>query len=202
MVIYYQLPELNDSVPLTMEIRDASGNLVRSFSSKKDSTYKKWDGGPPADPVLPKSKRLNRFVWNMRYPTIVGIPDIYMEGSFEGHKAIPGTYTVTLKMGDQKLSTDAEILANPLYPTDADTYKEYDKIMSSMENELSTMHKMVNTLYGKREQLESLLASLTDQKYAALKTEAMSLVKKMKAWDDDMIQRKTKVYDDIENFPA
>ncbi len=24
----------------------------------------------------------------------------------------------------------------------------------------------------------------------------------MKAWDDDMIQRKTKVYDDADNFPA
>ena len=24
----------------------------------------------------------------------------------------------------------------------------------------------------------------------------------MKAWDEDMIQRKTKVYDDADNFPA
>src|SRR5439155_556065 len=67
VVIYYQLPELKDSVLLTLEIRDASGNLVHSYSSKKDSTYKKYDGGPPAEPVLSQTKGLNRFVWNMRY---------------------------------------------------------------------------------------------------------------------------------------
>jgi len=43
---------------------------------------------------------------------------------------------------------------------------------------------------------------LTDEKYVALKTEGASLVKKMKSWDEDMIQRKTKVYDDADNFPA
>jgi len=131
-----------------------------------------------------------------------GVPDAYIESSYRGHKAIPGKYTVTLKMGQQKFTTDAEILVNPLYPTDAAAYTEYNSIMSRMENELTTMHKMVNNMNAKREQLESLLASLTDEKYVALKTEGASLVKKMKSWDEDMIQRKTKVYDDADNFPA
>ena len=201
VVIYYNLPDEKDSIGLTMEIRDAAGNLVHSFSSKKDSTYKKWDGGPPAEPVLSTTKGLNRFVWNMRYTTMKGVPDVYMEGSFLGHKAIPGKYVITLKTGDQKVSSEAEILANPLYPIDITEYKEYDKLMTNMENEFTTMHKMINTLNEKREQLGSLLASLTGEKFVALKTEGAALAKKMKAWDEDMIQRKTKVYDDIENFP-
>jgi photosystem II stability/assembly factor-like uncharacterized protein len=202
-VIYYQLPEIKDSVEVIMEIKDAAGNLVRKYSSKKDSTYKKYDGGPPAEPVLAKVKGLNRFVWDMRYATMPGVPDAYIESSYRGHKAIPGKYNVTLKAKEQKMSADAEILANPLYPTDAAAYKEYNNIMSSMENELTAMHKMVNTMNAKREQLESLLASLpAGEKYAVLKTEASALVKTMKAWDEDMIQRKTKVYDDADNFPA
>jgi ElaB/YqjD/DUF883 family membrane-anchored ribosome-binding protein len=131
-----------------------------------------------------------------------GVPDAYIESSYRGHKAVPGKYTVILKTGKQKVTTDAEILANPLYPTGATTYKEYNTVMSNMENELSTMHKMINSLNAKREQLVSLLASLSDTKYTALKAEGDSLVKKMKAWDEDMIQRKTKVYDDADNFPA
>jgi len=169
VVMYYQLPQLNDSVQLTMEIRDAAGNLVNTYSSKKDSTYKKYDGGPPAEPTLSRSKGLNRFVWNMRYSTMPGVPDAYIESSYRGHKAIPGKYTVTIKAGEKKVSTDAEILANPSYPTDAAAYKEYNSIMSGMENELTTMHKMVNNMNAKREQLESLLASLTDEKYAVLR---------------------------------
>ncbi len=125
-----------------------------------------------------------------------------LKAGYRGHKAVPGKYTVTLKVGQQKVTTEAEILANPLYQTDAAAYKEYNTIMSNMENELTTMHKMVNSLNAKREQLVSLLASLSDAKYTALKIEGDSLVKKMKAWDEDMIQRKTKVYDDADNFPA
>ena len=105
-------------------------------------------------------------------------------------------------MGDQKVSTDAEILVNPLYPTDAATYKEYNSIMTGMEKELTTMHKMINSMNEKRLQLESLLTTLTDEKYKTLRTEGEALAKKMKAWDEDMIQRKTKVYDDADNFPA
>ena len=110
VVIYYQLPALKETDELIMEIKDAAGNMVHTFSSKKDSTYKKYDGGPPAEPVLPKTKGLNRFVWNMRYSTMPGVPDAYIESSYRGHKAIPGKYTVTLKMGEQKVTTDAEIL--------------------------------------------------------------------------------------------
>ena len=202
IVIYYQLTDPKDSITLAMEIKDAAGNIVNTFSSKKDSTYKKYDGGPPAEPVLSKSKGLNRFVWNMRYTTMAGVPDVYIESSYRGHKAIPANYTVTLKMGEQKISTDAAILANPLYPTEAPAYKEYDVIMNGMEKELTSMHKMVNSMNEKRIQLESLLATLTDDKFATLKAEGLVMAKKMKAWDEDMIQRKTKVYDDADNFPA
>jgi hypothetical protein len=71
-----------------------------------------------------------------------------------------------------------------------------------MEIELTAMHNMINTIYAKRLQLESLLEELHDVKLTALKTEAAALAMKMKSWDNDMVQRKTKVYDDAENFPA
>jgi photosystem II stability/assembly factor-like uncharacterized protein len=202
VVIYYQVPALKDSAILTLEIKDAAGNIVNTFSSKKDSTYKKYDGGPPAEPLLSNKKGLNRFVWNMRHSTMPGVPEVYIESSYRGHKAIPGKYSITLKMGDKKVVTDAEILANPTYPTTAALYSEYNSMMSTMEKELTTMHKMINNINEKRVQLESLLATMHDNKYTALKTEALAIEKKMKAWDEDMIQRKTKVYDDADNFPA
>ena len=149
-----------------------------------------------------KEKGLNRFVWDMRYSTMPGVPDAYIESSYRGHKAVPGKYSITIKLNDKKVSAEAEILANPLYPTDAAGYKEYNTIMSNMENELTTMHKMVNTMNAKREQLESMVGILHDEKFAALRTEITALTKKMKAWDEDMIQRKTRVYDDADNFPA
>jgi len=202
VVIYYQLPELKKGDEISLEIKDAAGNIVRTFSSKADDKFVRSENGPRPEPLLSKNKGLNRFVWDMRYQTMPGIPGVRIEGGFAGHKAAPGRYGYTLKMGSQTVSAEAEIMANPLYTTDAATYTEYNKTMLSMETELIAMHKMVNSLYEKQKQLESLLPSLpAEEKFAAIKKDGEALLKKMKSWDEDMVQRKSKAYDDVENFP-
>lgn len=202
VVIHYQLPELKANEHLTLQVKDAGGRLIRSFSSKPDSLYRYWDGAPPADPVLGKQKGINRFVWDMRYPTVPGIPNTYIESSYAGHKVIPGTYTLVLKAGDKEVSTTAVIVQNPLYNVDAATYAEYDRIMLAMETEAAKMHNRVNSLYGKRLQLEGILRYMpAEAKFDAVRKEATALAEQMKAWDEDMIQRKSKAYDDVENFP-
>ena len=202
VVLYYQLPELAKTDEINIEIKDSAGNLVRSFSSKTDEKFVKYDGGPRAEPALPKAKGLNRFVWDTRYSTMIGVPNVRIEGGWAGHKAPPGKYVITLKTPSQTLTTEAEILANPLYPTTPAIYAEYHQTMLGMETELTTMHRMVNSLYDKQRQLDSLLSSLpANEKYTALKKDGDALLKKMKAWDEDMVQRKSKAYDDVENFP-
>ena len=202
IVVYYQLPELQKTDDITLEVSDAEGHVIRTFSSKAVPDQKKWDGGPKPDPLLPKAKGLNRFVWDMRYPTMTGVPDVYFEAGYAGHKAMPGKYRFTLKSGDRTLTSEAEILANPLYSTDAAGYQAYHALMSRMEASLSAMHHRVNELHDKQTQLEALLAKLPgDGKSNALKAAGEALQAKLKAWDEDMVQRRSKAYDDVENFP-
>jgi photosystem II stability/assembly factor-like uncharacterized protein len=202
LVMYYQLPKVKTGEILTLTIADANGHVVRKYSSKADSTYKRYEGAPPADPVLPVSKGVNRFVWNLRHATMPGVPNVYVESSYRGHKVIPGTYTLKLTYGDSTVSTQIDVLANPLYKVDATTYNEYTKLMRSMENEVTSMHQLVNKLFTKREQLEALLKELPHtEANKSLRTQADSLVARMKTWDEEMVQRKSKAYDDVENFP-
>jgi photosystem II stability/assembly factor-like uncharacterized protein len=201
VVLYYQLPELLKTDDITLEIADASGRIIRTLSSKKDTSFKRWDGGPPVPSTLPKSKGLNRFVWDMRHNTMPGVQGVYIEASYRGHKASPGKYRVTLKQGDKASTTEATILANPLYATDAATYAEYDTFMSEMERELSRMHQTVNTLTDVQNQLKAVAAALpNDEKHASAKRDADSLMARLKAWDTDMVSRRSRAYDDVENF--
>jgi len=201
-VLYYHLPELKPTDHITLEIKDEDGNILRTFSSVKDSVFVSYDGGPSGEPVLTKNKGLNRFVWNLRHATLPGVQGVYIESSYRGHKASPGKYAVTLKSGDQSVNKRLEILPNPLYPTDARTYEEYHNLMKEMEDAVTKMHTMVNVLYAKRQQLEQLLGTLgNDQKFVQIKKDGLSLVQNMKIWDEDMVQRKSKAYDDVENFP-
>ena len=201
-VMYYRLPELKKDEHISIIIKDASGNVVRQFSSMADSLFVGYAGGPSPEPVLSKGKGLNRFVWNLRYPTMPGAAGVYIEASFDGHKAAPGNYSVVLKHGDQELNTQFEILPNPLYELDAKAYADYHSVMHKMETELTEMHRLVNSLHDKQLQLGQLLSNLpADEKYKAIKTNGQALLKQMKQWDEDMVQRKSKAYDDVENFP-
>jgi photosystem II stability/assembly factor-like uncharacterized protein len=202
IVFYYNLPEIKTGQALTLTIKDAAGRVIRTYSSVKDSTLSEWEGGPGLSPVLSVNKGLNRLVWDMRYPILPGVPETYFENSFDGHKAIPGKYTATLQYGTEQNQVEAEILANPLYNISTAAYAEYDRTMSDMEGKVRDMHLMINALHKKSERLEGALADLPqEEKYAPARKAIETLAAKIKAWDEDMVQRKSKAYDDVENFP-
>ena len=202
IVIYYQLPKLEKNQDITLEIKDTQGNLIRSFSSKKDSTFKSYAGGPPSEPTLSKKKGLNRIVWDMRYESMPGIPNVYIEANYRGHKAIPGEYSLTLKSGSEEKSTTFKILPNPLYDIQTKDYQEYHSFMSTMEKNLTEMHEMTNKLNDTYYKIKNITNNLPQEsKYESLKKEGAALMKQLKAWDEEMVQRKSKAYDDVENFP-
>jgi photosystem II stability/assembly factor-like uncharacterized protein len=203
MVIYYHLPEtFADSTELTLEILDAKGNPVRKLSSKKDPDFKSYDGGPSPEPTISTRKGVNRFVWNLRYPTVPGIPTAYIESSYSGHKAIPGTYTLRLSGGGFSAEAKGEIKDIPGYNLTPADYLAYHEWMSKLESEVTTMHTLVNTAKTYQDQLKDLVSRLADKtEYKDLKTAAEKLIKEIQAWDEDMVQRKSTAYDDVENFP-
>ncbi|MCR9289799.1 MAG: glycosyl hydrolase [Bacteroidetes bacterium] len=201
LVIYYQLPRSILKEEIIIEIKDSDGNLVRKFSSKKASDFKSYAGGPPTEPTLSSQNDLNRFVWDMRHATMPGIPTAYIEGSYRGHKVSPGLYTISLSQGSTTKTSEVEIKQNPLYPTDEATYSEYHQFMSSMEIALTEMHEMVNKMYDLRQKLEKVLENVSEKKNAKkLELDGKALIQKMKSWDEEMVQRKSQAYDDVENF--
>ncbi|MEM7560013.1 MAG: hypothetical protein AAF394_12915 [Planctomycetota bacterium] len=64
------------------------------------------------------------------------------------------------------------------------------------------MHEMTNRLHRAQIQIASLLKTIPDnESLAKLKESGKKLSDDLKAWDEDMVQRKSKAYDDVENFP-
>jgi hypothetical protein len=199
MVLYYELPKLKDSMVIAMDILDAAGKIVRSFSSEKDKNYKAHNGGGPSPaPVLPKKEGLNRFVWDMETAILPGIDGTYVESRFSGHIVPPGSYTIRLKVEDKIVTNEGSIVAIPTYATTPEQYAEYHTFMSDMEARLTTMHNTVNDLHKVQQQLKAVLNEVKD---ASVKEEGEKLLNQLDAWDKDMIQRKSKAYDDVENFP-
>lgn len=202
VVFYYFLPEEEKETDLTLLIKDKDGNLVRSITSKVDPEYLRYPGGPSPEPLLSKKKGLNRFVWDIRHTSLPGIPTAYIEGSFKGHKAIPDSYTAILQLGDQTSEVAFKILPNPLYEITAKEYQEVHAFQSKTAASLTDMHNRVNQLKKIQNQISQVLKDLSSKpSYDKVSSEGRKIVEKLKKWDEEMVQRKSKSYDDVENFP-
>ena len=60
---------------------------------------------------------------------------------------------------------------------------------------------MINDVMKIKNKLSGIISAMDKEENGVLKKEAKEMVEKMKAWDEDMVQRKSKAYDDVENFP-
>ena len=200
--LYYYLPTIPDGSELTMSVKDASGKIINTYSSEKDKNYVPHNGGsaPPA-PVLPYKEGLNRFVWNMQYPIVPGVPDVYIEAGFRGHKVSPGSYSITFNYNGQLLSKQAIIQPNPNYNLSPAEYAEFDAFMTEVETKVTEMHTKVNALKKAEVAISKMIPKLKEKpSLLPLVTEGEALIKEIMAWDEQMVQRRSQAYDDVENF--
>ncbi len=102
--------------PVTLDVRDAHGALVRHFSSA--------DPLPSLDPAklayapewvrmpahLATAPGMHRFVWNLRYPAQGGEPG---RPAGDGVWAVPGRYTVVLNVDGRSLRQPLTVRPDP-----------------------------------------------------------------------------------------
>jgi len=202
VVFYYNLPKTTDKTTVALTVKNDKGEIVNSFTSVKDTLFQKYEGGPPPAPTLSKNEGLNRFVWNMRHQIMPGVTDAYLEANYRGHVASPGTYTIELKVGNEIITNQSVIVKNMLHKTTESEFVAYDAIMTSMEQSLTEMHQVVNRLKNVQDQISKAILSLRKMngKKELIKS-GNDLLKELTVWDEAMIQRKSKAYDDVENFP-
>jgi photosystem II stability/assembly factor-like uncharacterized protein len=202
VVLFYQLPERRDStLKLTLEILDENGKTVRQYSTKEDSSFVHFPGGPSADPVLPDNRGLNRFVWNMRYPTLPGVPNVFIEGDYDGRKAAPGNYTARLKYDTMERRVSFKILPDPRINATAAEYAEQQQWMGKTEEGIREIHESVLRIRKIRKQLNEvvdLLGSKPEMKEVV--DSGRKIAGKLLKWEEELVQNKAQSNDDIINF--
>ena len=200
MVIYYELPKLSKSSEITLSITDAAGALVNTFSTKVDSTFNSYEGGPSKPKVLDKKEGLNRFVWNLRHEDLPGIPKVYIEGSYKGYKAIPGDYTISISFDDTILKTIGTVVSHVMSELKTDDYTKYQNFMTKAEVNYKLMTQKTNALNKQLDKIERLMPVLKEKELELLLDQAKKISHELKAWDSKMTQRLSKAYDDVENY--
>jgi photosystem II stability/assembly factor-like uncharacterized protein len=210
VVIQYYLKAKPEG-DIRLEILDAKGDTIKTFSSKES---KKEDGGSAGDDEffggsrsgdkLSKEAGMNRFIWDMRYPDAARTPGAVMwGGSLRGPAAVPGNYQARLIVGNQTLTEPFEIKPDPrLNLPLADYQKQFDFLIKARDK-VSAAHEAVNFIRDVRKQVEDLSKRVseagTDSK--AVTAAAKELNDKMKAIEEEIIQVKAKSSQDPLNYP-
>jgi photosystem II stability/assembly factor-like uncharacterized protein len=202
IVFYYQLPTKKDSITqLMLEILDSKGQLVRKYSHKLENRFLVYPGGPSLDPTLNARNGLNRFVWDMRYPTLPGVDKVFIEGSYEGRKAAPGSYQARLTYNGQAKTVAFKILPDPrIFALESD-YTEQQKTLGMVEDGVKDIHNSVNKMRKVRKQISDLIEILSDKPDTKdIITNGKEVVEKINNWEAELVQTKAESNDDIINF--
>lgn len=200
-VFYYYLPKGQDSAKISLSLYNEKGELVRRYIDSADPKFVGFPGGPSPDPVLTKKAGLNRIVWDLRYPTLPGVPTVFIEGSYEGHKVPPGKYTATLQVGSEKQITTLTVLPDPRIKANPADYAEQHEYLTKIEAGVRDIHESVLKMRVAKEQIALLMKVIgKDARYADARKQAESLQTRINSWEDALVQNKAQSNDDIINF--
>ncbi len=158
-VITYYLPEA-PAETITLRIDDGAGNEVKTFKSLHADDEEKAAGTrtdeTPKELRIPSRAGWNRFVWDLRYPDAqkVAPHDDNQQGYVQGPHAVPGSYRVTLRAGDEALSQDFDIIKEAgVEASQADLQAQFDLLLR-IRDKVTATHKRVNQMRDVRAQLK------------------------------------------------
>ncbi|NIP57361.1 MAG: glycosyl hydrolase, partial [Gemmatimonadetes bacterium] len=200
-LIHYDLPEGLDG-PVTLEILDGSGAVVRTFSSQEEAS---GDADDSEDERLPAEPGLNRFVWDLEYPSPELTADelVYL-GYSGGPLAVPGEYRVRLAAAGQSREQPLRVLPDPRYPdvSRADLQAQFD-LMVEIRDAMSRTHALIMTARDVREQVRGAAsrAGRGGRDASALEALADSIATELTAVEEELIQVKAESHQDPINFP-
>jgi photosystem II stability/assembly factor-like uncharacterized protein len=191
-----------DSV-LTLEILNMAGKVLRKYSSQKDENFKPFPGGPPAPRQLPAEKGLNRFNWDFRTETLTPVQGVFVYGDYRGQRVPPGNYKAKLSFLGQTSETDFKVIADPRTKINDADWSEQQTLLQQTADRIHDMHTAVNTLRKVRKQIEAQAEAYKDLKEAeALLKLGKDLVKKITAWEANIVETRTQNGQDVINWPS
>ena len=202
VTLEYYLKEKADTVKVSLEILDAGGKVIRSYTNKKDEGFKPYPGGPAPKQVIPADAGVNRFAWDFRTESLSGVPGVFVMGDYSGHRVAPGRYKARITHKGQTSETDLEIVSDPKVNATAAEWAAQQEFLKQSGEQFEELHKSVNKMRQVKKQIETYNESLKDNADAKdIINMGKELIKKIDKWESNLIEPRSKNFQDVINFP-
>jgi photosystem II stability/assembly factor-like uncharacterized protein len=207
-VIYYFLKDAPKAdAEAKIEILDASGKLIRKYSSAEFDTLEeplRPDDKKPEKELKPEAG-LNRFVWDLRYEEAHHVPGYYLweyGSGARGPIAVPGHYQVRLTVGAQTQTAGFDLKLDPrVQVSQADLEQQFNLLLQTRD-ELSRVYDAVNQIQDVRSQLSGLKRRLPENASTkTIATAADDLEKKLVAVREELVNLTISANEDSLAYP-
>ncbi len=197
-VVDFYLSAVSDSSPITLEFLDEAGNVVRSFSSARTD-----DQEADSTALLKVREGHNRFAWNLRHQAVKNVPGLYVFGTLQGRRAVPGSYAVRITSGQERRTQLLNVLKDPRVDVTDQGFREQDQLVAEISGALLKIHESVIQLRCVKEQVKGLMERFNQIDGAETVYEtATGLVDRLDALEDSLVQNRTVDGQTVINFPS
>ena len=180
----------------TLEIMDASGEVVRTFAPAVEGEERdRWAG-----PALPMEAGLNRLRWDLRTDPPATFPGMILWGVRTMAPVVtPGTYAVRLTVNGRSETTEVEVRRHPWITdvTDEDLVAQYEFGME-IRDKVHEANSAVIAIRSVKAQLDERLEASDDERLAEA---GERLEASASAVEADIYQVRNQSNQDPLNFP-
>jgi photosystem II stability/assembly factor-like uncharacterized protein len=191
--------------PISLEILDNKGQVVRRYPAKHQREEAGDDEGPgrPPDRGLPAEAGLNRFVWDLRYEGASRVPRSPLwAGNTDGPEALPGKYQVRLTVQGKTYTAPLEIQPDPRLQVSQQDLEKQFALLIKVRDRVTEAHDTINQIRDIRTQINSLNKRLEGQpQRKAVADAGKQLDKKITEVEEVLIQTKARSSQDVLNYP-
>ena len=200
-VIYYTV-HAPDSIAkkASVTFSDNKGKVIRTFYAKPPANTTS-NNKNENDPTLDVKPGLNRFVWDLREESIASIPGVFIEGSYDGARVVPGTYKVALHIDSTDVEQTFNVIADPRIKASPANYIEQSNLLQQIANDVNDIHVAVVRMRNIQKQLSGMKERIENKEgYKNIVTIADSISDVIHTWEVALIQSKSESNDDVINF--
>lgn len=191
-----------DSVPVTLEILDAEDRVVRAWDRKGEVPADTSDKARTGDKVG-AAAGVNTFVWNLRERAAFRLEGtVLWGGDPDAPIAVPGRYSVRLKVGERTLREPLIVQKDPRLATSDADFASQHALLVQIRDRFTRAHDAVASIRTLRRDLDATIDRAKRLgPAAALEDSAKALGKRLTAVEEALHQTKSKSNQDPLNFP-
>jgi len=193
--------------PISLEILDSKGKIIRKYSSKKKEEEKQpAEGGDEyhAPESIPDDAGMNRFVWDLRYEAPVLIPGQVWDSADvpKGTLALPGEYQVRLTAEGKTITEPLSVKLDPRVKVAPEALTKQFNLSLKIRDEISLADSTVNEMNSVKEQFAALRKRIgSDEKNKDILNAFAAIETKMEPIDSQLWQGKMKASEEDLNYP-